>query len=74
MIGVINQYLIRRLQSCRWDALLEYRDRQAAKIVELNGRETLASGILSKRIDPEEVNEESRKSFPTLKRIWSKER
>jgi hypothetical protein len=68
----ISQEVTELLRRCRWDDLLSYRDWSAVAGAEHDGAEILNSGVLSKRIDPELVNDESRKSFASLKRIWSK--
>ncbi len=68
----ISREVTELLRRCMWDDLLSYRDRHAATSAEHDGVEILSSGVLSKRIDPAVVNDESRKSFASLKRIWSK--
>jgi hypothetical protein len=61
------------IKACRWDELLSYRDpRSEGRRAHENGRDILASGVLSKRVNPGEVETGSPKSFASLKRFWTR--
>lgn len=64
----VSQEVTALIQGCRWEDLLAYND--AGVALDRDGIDVSESGIMSKRVDPEEVNEESRRSFASLKRLW----
>jgi hypothetical protein len=69
----VSQEVTDLVQRCQWDDLLAYSD-SGSNLEHLNGTDISESGIMSKRIDPDEINEESRRNFRSLRRIWSGKR
>ena len=69
-LGVSNE-VTETIQRCRWDDLLSYRDARAGSKQDIeNDREILESGVLCKRVDPNEVtNAASSANFDLLRRI-----
>jgi hypothetical protein len=65
----VSQEVTELVQGCRWDELLEYFDRNAAT-KHRDGTDVSESGIMSKRIVSDEIEENSRKSFPQLRRVY----
>jgi hypothetical protein len=69
-LGVSNE-VTETIRLCRWDDLLSYRDLSAGSPRDhVNGREILESGVLCKRVDPEEViGRGSSKDYESLRKI-----
>ncbi len=65
----VSQEVTDLVQGCQWDDLLAYLD-SGSTLENRDGIDISESGIMSKHIDSDEINEESRRNFPSLKRIW----
>jgi hypothetical protein len=67
----VSNEVTETIQRCRWDDLLSYRDARAGSKQDIeNDREILESGVLCKRVDPNEVtNAASSANFDLLRRI-----
>jgi len=64
----VSQEVTDLVQGCQWNDLLTYSD-SGSTLEPRDGTDISESGIMSKRIDSEEINEESRRNFRLLKRI-----
>jgi hypothetical protein len=69
----VSQEVTNLVQGCQWNDLLAYSDSGSNSELR-DGIDISESGIMSKRIDSEEINEESRRSFRSLKSILSGKR
>lgn len=69
----ISQEVTNLVQACQWDDLLAYSDSDST-LEDRDGIDISESGIMSKRIDSDEINEGSRRNFLSLKRIWTGKR
>ena len=63
----VSQEVTELVQGCQWDDLLGYSD-LGATLEHRNGTDVSESGVMSKRIDSEEIDASSRHEFLQLKR------
>jgi len=63
----VSQEVTELVQECRWDELLAYSD-PGASLEHRDGTDVSESGVMSKRIDSEEIDASSRNEFRQLKR------
>jgi hypothetical protein len=64
----VSQEVTELVQGCRWDELLAYFDPGAAT-EHRDGTDISESGIMSKRVDSDEINASSRSAFVQMRRI-----
>jgi hypothetical protein len=64
----VSQEVTDLVQRCQWDDSLAYSDSDST-LEHRNETDISESGIMSKRVDSDEINEGSRRDFLSLKRI-----